>query len=450
MIPDDDAARLAVLERENRKLREINNVLMDRVETDLGAQGGTAFSSFQAAIVLESRVTERTAELSRLTQQLRAEIAVRRAAEQALLAAKAQAEAANLGKTRFLAAAGHDLRQPLNAARLLLARLEEAHRQRDWPPLIERISGALDSVEDLLGTLLDISQLDSGGWPTEISTFALGPLLARLAEEYRPQAEAVGLTLRTVPSRAVVRTDRRLLERVVRNFLSNAIRYTGTGRVLLGCRHRGTVLAIEVLDTGIGIDPAQEHAIFEEFHRLGNAPRAAETGLGLGLAIVERIARLLDLTLGLVSTPGRGSKFSVAVPLGDGADLAPMATGPGLAGLRVALVDDDPEVLLATQGLLEAWGCVVAAASSAAALLARPGPLPEIIVADYHLADGHHGTAAIRQIRDRAGTELPALVISGHRSPALEEAVAAAGARFLPKPVAPARLRAMLGFLAGR
>ena len=232
-------ARLAVVEAENRKLRKINQVLMDRVERAFDTQADNAFSLFQTAITLESKVSQRTAELSTLTQTLRREIFERREAEAALRIAKAEAEQANLSKTRFLLAASHDLHQPLNAARLFLGALADEVSGERPRELVERIEAALELVDDLLSALLDISRLDAGVWPVQPELFPLAPLLARLAREYRPQAQALGLAMRVVPSSLVVHTDRRLLERVMRNLISNAIRYTGSGRILVGCRRRG-------------------------------------------------------------------------------------------------------------------------------------------------------------------------------------------------------------------
>ena len=270
---------------------------MDRVERALDSQADSAFSLFHVAITLEAKVSQRTAELSTLTQTLRREIFERGEAEAALRIAKAEAEQANLSKTRFLLAASHDVHQPLNAARLFLGALADEVSGERPRELVERIEAALELVDDLLGALLDISRLDAGVWPVQPEVFPLAPLLARLAREYRPQAQALGLDLRVVPSTLVVHTDRRLLERVMRNLISNAIRYTGSGRILVGCRRRGGAASLEVADTGIGIPPAQLQAIFEEFRQLGNNPRRDDKGVGLGLAIVDRIVRLLGLAI---------------------------------------------------------------------------------------------------------------------------------------------------------
>ncbi len=241
------------LENEIRKLRKINQVLMDRVERNMDDQGGSAFSLFQTAITLDARVSERTDELTRLTQRLMHEIAQRRETEKLLLIAKAEAEQAHLGKTHFLAAASHDLHQPLSAARLFLGTLAGEVEQGRTRDLVGRVEVALETVRELIDAVLDISKLDSGAWVVEPASFSIAPLLAGLADEYGPQAAAHGLVLRVVPSSAFVRTDRVLFRRAMSNLISNAIRYTKTGRILVGCRRRNGRICVEVWDTGIGI-----------------------------------------------------------------------------------------------------------------------------------------------------------------------------------------------------
>ncbi|PPQ27330.1 ATP-binding response regulator [Rhodopila globiformis] len=455
-LPPHDPDAYARHEAELRKLRKINRVLMDRVERDMDAQGGDAYSLFRTAITLEARVSERTTELTKLTHQLMHEISERRQVEKALLAAKAEAEQANLGKTRFLAAAMHDLCQPLNAARLFLGALADevaSDRHRD---LLGRIDSALDTVDELLGTLLDISKLDSGVWPVTLGNVASGPILARLAEEYRPQAHAAGLDLRVVACGAIVHTDQHLFERILRNLISNAIRYTAEGRVLIGCRRQGTRLAVQVWDTGVGIPSQMQRQIFEEFQRLGNAPRREGKGLGLGLAIVDRIARLLDLGIEVKSQVGRGSCFSVMVPIGtaaNGPDWAPpdrRIEPPGLDGKTIVVIDNDEIAIDGMRAVLNGWGCrLVGAASSqdAEERLAADALVPDLVVADYHLDHGTYGTDVITALRSRYGNDLPALVVSGDRSTQLRGSLKASGYAFLAKPVSPARLRAMMSYL---
>ncbi len=440
------------------KLRKINRVLMDRVERDMDAQGADGYSLFRTAITLETRVSERTAELTRLTRQLMLEVSQRRLAEKALLTAKAEAEQANLGKTRFLAAATHDLFQPLNAARLFLGALAEETAGERARELLGRVDAALDSIDELLGTLLDISRLDAGVWPVTLTNVAVGGMLVRLADEYRPQARAAGLDLRVVPCSANVSTDRHLLERVLRNLISNAIRYTAEGRVLIGCRHRGERLSIEVWDSGIGIPEEKRSEIFEEFHRLGNAPRRDGKGLGLGLAIVDRIARLLDLRVELTSAVGRGSCFAVSAPCSPAAETAEApepAAAPTSAidGRCVLVIDNDAAALDAMRAVLESWGCrLVTAASVTEGLkhLSVLGMAPACVMIDYHLDGGALGTDELAVLRCHFGDRLPALVVSADHSAELRAQMKRIGQAFLTKPISPPRLRAMMSYLLGR
>lgn len=455
----DPQARIAELEAENRKLAKINRVLMHRVERDVDAQGGNAYSLFRTAITLEAKVGERTAELATLTHQLMHEVSQRRAAERALMAAKAEAEQANMGKTRFLAAASHDLQQPLNAARLFLGALADEALGERARELLDRVDAALDTFDDLLSVLIDISKLDAGAWPVTLADVPMQPLLARLAEEYRPQAAAVGLELRAVPCTATIRTDRALFERVLRNLLSNAIRYTAEGRLLLGCRYAGGHVRVQVWDTGIGIPQERLSHVFGEFQRLGNAPRNDGKGLGLGLAIVDRIARLLDLQVDVRSRMGLGSCFSVTVPCGKAVQAVPpvetappMAAPDIIAGHRILVVENDADSLDAMRALLESWGCdcLHADRTVSALALAQSGPLPDLVIADYHLDDGGTGLDVITALRSRIGAGLPSLVISSDRSAELRARMKALGHAFLPKPASPARLRAMVSYLVGQ
>ena len=429
--------------RELAKLRKINKVLMDRVEREMDAQSGTAFSLFQTAITLESRVSERTTELTRLTQRLLSEISERREAEKALLLATAEAEQANISKTRFLAAASHDLNQPLNAARLFLSALEDevgAGRPRE---LVDRVTAALGVVSEMLDTLLEISKLDAGAWPVQPSSFPIAPLLARMASEYGPQAAACGIELRHVACVAALHTDRAMLERILRNLISNAIRYTVTGRILIGCRRGAGMLRIEVWDTGIGIPAYQIGDIFQEFRQLGNNPRR-DKGIGLGLAIVDRIARVLDLPLSVKSRLGFGSCFAVSVPLGE--PLAPAVSAlSGIAGRTIVVVEPDQAALGPITALLRSWGCVVMSATTCKAALDLSGR-PDLIIADHAAPTCQVAPEAVRALQNRFGP-VPALILSNDRSDSMKAQMRALGGEMLPKPAAPAKLRSMLSYL---
>lgn len=432
------------LERELVKLRKINQVLMNRVEKSTDWQGN-AFSLFQAATVLEGQVAERTQAL--------------RAANDALSSAKDQAEQANLSKTKFLAAASHDLMQPLNAAKLFTAALaERGELGEKGVALVAGVASALDSIDGLLHTLFEISKLDAGVMVPEITSFPLGPLLMQLEREYRPQIEKSGLGLHVVPCSATVRTDARLLTRVLWNFLSNAIRYTEQGRILLGCRRHGATLSVEVWDTGLGIPKDRLDEIFQEFKQVGLPGRGRDKGLGLGLAIVDRMARLLDHPLEVRSRLGRGSAFSIQLPLDDGREPATMPVSPSepaqavqpLHGLKVAAIDDDKGGLRALTELLTAWKCEVTAMRSSMEVgnwLALWQEPPHIIIADYHLSDTEDGWSIIQRIRASYGRTIPALVVSSNRTPELRAHLRKNGVLLVNKPIAPAKLRAAMSHL---
>jgi Na+/proline symporter/signal transduction histidine kinase len=385
---------------------------------------------------LERRVAERTEEILHVNEELQR--------------AKAGAEEANASKTRFLAAASHDLLQPLNAARLYATALVERDRIAATPELAENIDASLDAVEEILTALLEISRLDGGALKPELTSFRLDELMRQLQREFEPSAQEKGLRLVFVASSVALRSDRRLLRRLLQNLISNALKYTPNGKVLVGCRRRGNQISIEVLDTGLGIPLSKQKTVFREFQRLDQGAKVAR-GLGLGLSIVERIARTLDHKLTLVSTSGRGTRFSVLVPRA--APLPAMATGAAprhspagqLAGLRLMVIDNEPAILDGMKRLLEGWGCTVAIApglDEALALL-RTGGEPNVLIADYHLDHGD-GLAAIAALRERARLPLPAILLTADRSPQVREAACAFDVHILNKPLKPGALRALL------
>lgn len=401
-----------------------------------------------------------------VTERHRAAEALRRANEglelrvrertEALEQAKAEAEQANLGKTRFLAAASHDLLQPLNAARLFLSALDESLHaaSRSGAGDKERVLAssaitALRSTEHVLDRLLDISSYDAGAVRAEISDFPIADLLVQLNVEFSAMARERGLVLRVVDCRDVVRSDPHLLRRILQNLLSNALRYTPKGRILLGCRRRGEALRIEVWDTGIGIAAADQKRIFEEFQRL--AP-GAEKGLGLGLAIVERVSRLLDHAVDVRSRPGLGSCFAVTVPLGRGPgrplQRSPAMVAPTVAerALTVLCLDNDATILDGLSALLGGWGHrVLVATDAAAAMDAAATVPPDIVLLDYHLDGGRNGLDFLDDLRQKAGRDVRALVVTGDRGEAVRKAARARGCEVLSKPVKPAALRRFLG-----
>jgi two-component system, sensor histidine kinase len=419
---------------------------------DISEQRAAARALRESHETLERRVAERTAALTELNDQLSQEIAERRAIEDALRAAKTDAERANLSKTKFLAAASHDLLQPLNAARLFSTALLEKRLSLPNKAVACKIDKALGSVHTLLNALLDISKLDAGAVEAEAAVFAVESLLGELAAEYGSVALARGLRFRYVGSHASVVSDPRLLQRIVRNFLSNAIRYTRQGQVMLGCRRRGGNLEISVWDTGPGIAHDKLDLIFEEFRQIdaGDAPER-ERGLGLGLAIVERAARILGHPIRVRSRPGQGSQFSVLIPLAmetaPRAETAPPPAGGLTAGARVLVVDDEVQICQAMAALLGGWACRVVTATSAAEAvkrLEREGAEPDLIIADYHLGGAATGLEAIDTVQAVLRRQVPALLITADDTARLHQAVAARGYPLLTKPVKPAQLRSLV------
>jgi PAS domain S-box-containing protein len=381
------------------------------------------------------------------------DVTERKMAEDALRQAKEQAEQANLAKSRFLAAASHDLRQPLHAIGLFVEALSRRETASDSRQIIDDIMRSLGSVNQMFGQLLDISRLDAGALEPEISDFPVERMLGLVGGEIAPEASKKDIGFRWLPSRLVVRSDPSLLARIVRNLVTNAIRHTSRGRVLLGCRRRGDRARIEVWDTGEGISPEHLSNIFLEFHQIGPAQRGPNRGLGLGLSIVDRLGRLLDHQIQVVSTPGKGSMFAVEVPLGTARDgvtterrTDQLATGD-CSGAFVAVVEDDPEVLKSMHALLEDWGCRVVAGRSIKGVLAalsRAGGCPDLIIADFRLAGDETGVKAIQRIQDRFARKIPAIIVTGDTAPERLREVQATGHKLLHKPLRPAKLRSTI------
>jgi signal transduction histidine kinase/CheY-like chemotaxis protein len=379
---------------------------------------------------LERRVRERTEELAR---------------------AKAEADEANISKTRFLAAASHDILQPLNAARLYATSLVERERGGEEARLAANVDASLEAVEEILITLLEISRLDTGALLPDFSNFRIDEVLSQLEVEFAPLAAEKGLSLAFLHCSLAVRSDRRLLRRLLQNLVSNAIKYTPRGRVLVGCRRKRGKLRIDVIDTGLGIPAGKQKIIFKEFQRLDQGARAAR-GLGLGLSIVERIARVLDHKIRLRSASGKGATFSVEIatvraPVRTNVVSKAAATHAAPLDTTIVLcIENEPQVLDGMKALLGGWGCHVLAASdleSALTTMRERRQQPDVLLVDYHLDEGN-GIEAIAALRAMLGGEMPAALITADRSPQVREEARSKGIQVMHKPLKPAALRAFL------
>ncbi len=392
----------------------------------------------RANATLEKRVRDRTEELTRLNSEL--------------ALAKSTAEDANISKTRFLAAASHDILQPLNAARLYVTSLVERENGGESARLVENIDDSLEAIEEILGALLDISRLDAGAMTPSVTGFKIGDLMRSLEIEFAPIARTRGLKLTFVPCSMPVASDRLLLRRLLQNLISNAIKYTPSGRVLVGCRRHGASLRIGIYDTGVGIPVRKRSEIFKEFHRLEQGARIAR-GLGLGLSIVERLARVLKHGIALDSNVSGGSHFSVTVPIASAINhtaavtsATPLARTP-MSGALIVCIENDAAILDGMKTLLNGWDATVIAATDPDAAIeaieAAGSPVTGLLV-DYHLDRGN-GIAAIRDVRRRFGEAIPAILITADRSPHVRAAASEENIAVLNKPVKPASLRALLG-----
>ena len=386
------------------------------------------------------------------------DISARKRGEAELHAAMALAEDANRAKSRFLAAASHDLRQPTHALGMFVARLGQLEHNAETSHLIERLDTSVQAMRDLLDALLDISRLDAGAVPVHLQAFALSDVFDQLKTELALVAAEKGLSLRVRACNVWVMSDPVHLHRILLNLLTNALRYTSAGAVLLACRVKqgGRSAWIEVWDSGIGIAPEHQEAIFKEFYQVGNVERDRSKGLGLGLNIVQRTAALLQHKLQMRSRPGVGSRFSFEVPLAPTGAVVERRRPErpqrlvDLANLVVLVIEDDALVRESLVGLIAAWRAVVVAAEGLSAALSylEAGLVPDLIISDYRLRDGENGIAVLQQLRKRAGRAVPACLISGDTDPALLLAVRQAGLTLLHKPVRPAKLRSLIARLA--
>jgi signal transduction histidine kinase len=367
--------------------------------------------------------------------------------------ARQEAETANRSKTQFFAAASHDLRQPLHAMGLFAGALHEKIKDPEMLHVVNSINAAVDALEGLFNELLDISKIDSGIITPNLTDFALATVLDRLRADFEPESREKGLRLVVAGSKRFVYSDPILLERILRNLMSNALRYTSKGGVVVGCRWRRDRVRIEVWDSGLGIPQEQQEKVFEEFYQIGNPQRGSKKGLGLGLSIVRRLAALLGYQIELRSQPGRGTRFAFDVRLGTvpfekpAAQQSAPAPVSDLSERLIVVIDDEAAIVDGMRVLLQGWGAKVIGSSigdDVVAAVVQHGRMPDLIIADYRLGAGIVGTAVIDRLRQELDPEIPAILVTGSIAP--DHILEAAAQRFdlLLKPVQPAKLRAMI------
>ena len=374
-------------------------------------------------------------------------------AEAALVQARNLAEQANLAKSRFLVAANHDLRQPLQSIGLYTAALQATEDRRENQNICKQMSGAIEAMGNLLDVLLDIDNLEQSRVRVRRVDFPASELLEALSREFKLSAQARGLDLRIVPSSLVLHSDPLLLERIVQNIVSNAISYTNSGKIVVGCRLRGDNARIEVWDSGAGIAEAKLETIFEDYYQIDNPARDRRKGRGLGLAIVQRVARLLDHQIQVRSQLGKGSMFSVQVPLVGRAEEASAVSSPSvvpapdLTNRVLVAIEDDPAVLDGMKRLLESWGARVVCgetARDALGQLAPAGISPDLIIADYRLPHGDTGVGVVEALRAAFDADVPAIVITGDTSTSVARLIEASGCLLVHKPLDSVTLRRLI------
>ncbi|TBW52540.1 response regulator [Marinobacter halodurans] len=475
-VRDFDHVRLSLLSEGQVRARELSLLRRDGQAVDVALTllrrpdlGPEVVEAFVADITerqqarrrleelnqeLEARVKDRTRELREANTGLRREIEEREKIERELVVAIQSAEEANRSKDKYLAAASHDLLQPLNAARLLVSTLQDRPLPAEESGLINRVHRALEGAEDLLADLLDISKLDQQAIKPDLTYVDVDDLIGGLAGEFEPVAENAGLRLQVRSRPGIVHTDARMMTRILRNLLTNAFRYTETGGVFLNVRPRGGELHLEVWDSGVGIPADRLEDIFREFHQLSAPHTGGRKGVGLGLAIVDRMVRMLGHRIEVTSRPGVGSRFTVIVPQAAASQGQPPARAAALAmephslaGRRVLVIDNEPEILVSMRALLEQWGCDVQTAENAemaVAMQQADSIAPEAVLADYHLNDERTGCEAIYTLRRHLQRDVPAAIITADRSDACRRFLKTQYFPVLNKPVKPNRLRALL------
>ncbi|GAA6167464.1 hybrid sensor histidine kinase/response regulator [Sessilibacter corallicola] len=424
---------------------------------DITEQRKTALALEHAYHYMEQRVEERTHQISKINEQLRKEISERKIIEINLLNAKKEAEQANESKTKFLAAASHDVLQPMNAARLFATALSELNMPGEGNELVSSLNYSLENMETLINSLLDISKLEAGVVEAVPDSFNVDDLLSKLVGEFSRLADKSDLSLTYIPSSAYVYTDSQLLARIIRNLLTNAIRYTETGKLLVGCRRRANGLEVQVWDTGIGIAEEKLEEIFQEFRRLDRKNNRFDKGLGLGLAIVDKIAGVLGHKVNVSSRPGSGSCFSVVIPYGKAKVPTIMPAFPAdilsesIQYSNILVIDNDPEICQGMESLLKRWECKVTTVQTLEELkshLLKGGDLPDVVVADYHLDDNTTGIQAIDLIKEYTLAQnpnnpknIPVILATANYSNDLRQLAKSFGFVLLNKPIKPLKLK---------
>jgi PAS domain S-box-containing protein len=428
------------------------------LEQDVTRERRTKQALKDAYDTLEDRVNERTRQISEINEKLRDEIRERRQIEKSLLQAKREAEEANLSKIKFLAATSHDLLQPLNAACLFASSLQERELPPDTHHLVKSLSYSLNNIESLISALVDISKLDAGVVEPEPGVFNVDDLLGNLANEFRQQCEGCKIEFHYIKSRVSILSDSQLLARILRNFLTNAFRYTQQGRVVLGARRRHNGLEVQVLDTGAGINEQDLEMIFREFHRGQSHVSREDRGLGLGLAIVDKISRILEHPIRVSSRVGVGSCFSVLIPYApqpphkDSESLLHESNNELIgANQRVMVIDNDDSICEGMRILLEGWGCVVDTLQTNPQIesLIEQGfeVEPDLIIADYHLDDGVTGLDVVRRINAQRERPVPVLLITANYTTELRQQARELGYHLLNKPIKPVKLKLAMNHL---